>query len=321
VPYYYTSETKPTRVAAAKISISTNNGNNVVVKIKNNNNGTQADFLEAGIHTTTIATTTKHSDEQKNVTTKEFPKIMCSNAPLRTPTYEWHYYSNNTDTTTITNATAATAATTTLKTRRLLLAQYSAYGNYARLLELTAPMNKEYARRWNHDLVILQGTTMLVPTDQNCTPQEERSRFNKVTLLQMALTKRDIYDQLLILDADAMMYDLEYDVTRLLLLMTTTKTTIVAATTQQNTSSFPMLVAQRVHDYDPSNTWNINNGVMLWNLHHPLTESTTKAWEQACRKGLPDNRPFRGDQFYLHQILQERNSCQTLSTIQNVFLE
>jgi hypothetical protein len=69
-----------------------------------------------------------------------------------------------------------------------------------------------------------------------------------------------------------------------------------------------MLVAQRVHEYDPSNTWNINNGVTLWNLHQPLINSTTKAWDQACRKGLPDNRPFRGDQFYLHQTLKKETN-------------
>lgn len=80
-----------------------------------------------------------------------------------------------------------------------------------------------------------------------------------------------------------------------------------------------MLVAQRVHAYDPSNTWNINNGVMLWNLHHPLTESTTKAWDQACRKGLPDNRPFRGDQFYLHQVLKKKNRTAAVSSVVNEF--
>ena len=309
-----TMETKPT-VVASTISMTTNNNRTSTESAPSNvpkNNEMQADLEVVVINTTT---TTKQHDKQKHVTTtKEFPRI-CTDAPLLAPTYEWHHYSNNNNDTTTTTTTIRN--TTSIRRKRLLLAQYSAYGKYARLLELTAPINHEYARRWNHDLVILQGTTMLLPTDQNCTPPEERSRFNKVTLLQMALSKRDIYDQLLILDADAMMYDLDYDVTQLLM---TPEVGLSSATTTQRTSPI-MLVAQRVHhDYDPPTTWNINNGVMLWNLHHPLTDSTTHAWDQACRKGLPDNRPFRGDQFYLHQILKkDKNRQAALSSVVNEF--
>lgn len=203
-----------------------------------------------------------------------YPRI-CRKLPLRNPSWEWELFQRN-----------------STMGQRLLIAQYSAFGKYARLLELTAPINKMYARRWKHDFVILQGTLMTIPEDRNCPPPEERSRFNKIALLQMALNQTQRYDQLLILDADAMIYDFAYDLTGLLI------------------ATNSMLIAQRVHENDPPGTWNINNGVMLWNLHHPLTASVAEKWDMACRKGLPDNRPFRGDQFYLHKVLQQDETAQ-----------
>jgi len=118
----------------------------------------------------------------------------------------------------------------TLKDRSDSLLQVTlAFGKYARLLELTAPINKAYAKIWNHDIVILQGTAMILPWDKNCTPPEERSRFNKIDLLLEALKRENQYDQLLLLDADTLIFDFDFDMTKLV----PNTTMLVAQRTQQ----------------------------------------------------------------------------------------
>lgn len=217
-----------------------------------------------------------------------FPR-KCLSSPPSELVWEWHYYSSKT---TVTNSSSVTTNVTTTKVpkQRLLIATYSAFGEYARLLEWTAPINKAYAKQWGHDMVVLQGTSMIVPWDKNCTPPEERSRFNKIDLLSMALKKRNQYDQLLILDADTLIYDFDFDITQLA------------------SSNTTMLVALRTQPNDNIATKSINNGITLWNLHHPLTPDVAYDWNRACRRGIPDNRPFRGDQFYLHQVLESTNN-------------
>jgi len=218
-------------------------------------------------------------------TKPEFPRI-CLESPLPKATWDWHNFSRS-------------ERTNNTKTR-LLIAQYSAHGTYARLLELTSPINKEYAKRWHHDIVILQGTTMILPYDKDCTPPEERSRFNKVALLLNALSFSYKYDQVLILDADTIIYDFSVDITTLL-------------------PADYMLTAQRVYEDDPIVTTSINNGVTLWNLRNPLTNSLAREWDRASREGIPDNRPFRGDQYYLKKVLRREEYRSAVWTVWNEF--
>ena len=220
-----------------------------------------------------------------------FPRI-CRNEPLMEPIWEW----NNSPTTN----------NSSYNKKRLLIATYSAYGKYARLLELTSPINKAYAKRWNHDILVVQGTTMILPWDNNCTPPEERSRFNKVDILLEALSRNDKYDQLLLLDADTLIYDFSFDVTQLI-------------SDNNNNSNNTMLVAQRTTIEDNLHTHNINNGVTLWNLHHPLTAAVAADWNEACRRGIPDNRPYRGDQYYLRRVLQSEERIASISTVWDEF--
>lgn len=219
-----------------------------------------------------------------------FPRI-CLDEPLYAPIWEWHFFTKNTS--------ADTGAFQSQK--KVLIATYSAFGTYARLLELTSPINKAYARRWTHDMVVLQGTSFILPWDKNCTPPEERSRFNKIDLLREALLRKNEYDHLLLLDADTLIYDFSFDISRLV------------------PSNETMLVAQRTHQEDPTATRNINNGITLWNLHHPLTRQVADDWDQACRDGIPDNRPYRGDQFYLRQVLKSEDRVAAISSVWDEF--
>jgi hypothetical protein len=58
--------------------------------------------------------------------------MVCLDTPLPKPTWDWHNFSDS--------------ASRIPSDKRLLIATYSAYGEYARLLELTLPINKEYAK-------------------------------------------------------------------------------------------------------------------------------------------------------------------------------
>ena len=222
---------------------------------------------------------------------KEYPRI-CLDTPFEEPRWEWHYFSQSNS-----------SSPSYLSRKRLLIAQYSGFGKYAKLLELTSPMNKEYARRYHHDIVILQGTTLIMPHtyDQDCTPSEERSMFNKIHLLLMALSSDNDYDQLLILDADTLIYDLSHDITTLM------------------PSEDSMLVAQKLHMEEPSTTSNINNGITLWNLKHSQTEQVARDWLRLSKNGIPDNRPYRGDQYFLRLALSIKQRESYVSAVWNEF--
>ena len=218
-------------------------------------------------------------------------KDFCSSkAPRRTPEWNWRFYHSN---------------STKSKDRRMLVAQYSAFGSYARLLELTSPINKAYARKWNHDYVILQGAAVSIPRDSWCIPPEERSRFNKIALLHLALARRKQYDMLLLLDADAMVYDFSKDL-------------------RAYVPPGHMLAAQRVDAADDAHAWNLNDGVTIWDLHHPLTQEVVDDWYQMTRDVLRTNPTTRqymltGDQALLQEVLKIGDRSNSVYTYTDEF--
>jgi hypothetical protein len=210
---------------------------------------------------------------------------LCDNlySKHRPPQWDWRYYGQNATTTT-------TVAGSSSSSPKMLIAQYSAFGTYAQLLERTSPLNKAYARMWHHDYVVLQGAAISIPRDAWYPPPEERSRFNKIALLQMAMARE--YDMLLLLDADAMIYDFSKDLRNYL-----------------PQEGGQMLAAHRVKASDDRHTWDINNGVTLWNLKHPLTPLVVDDWFESTRKALHRNPTTRkymltGDQALLHGVLK-----------------
>jgi hypothetical protein len=209
----------------------------------------------------------------KSLRQKETPEEDCE--PRRDPTWEWRKYSND-------------DGKTTRAKKRLLVAQYSSYGKYGKLLELTSPVNKAYAKRWSHDFVIVQGSTLIVKEDGDCEPPPQRAMYDKLELLRMALRQKDKYDQLLLLDADAIIYDLGFDITEL---------------AEQD----DLLVAHRVSQKNPDpHTWNVNNGIVLWNLEHPETTHVADEWEKLTRTAVSGGKAH-GDQHYLQSVLKLQN--------------
>lgn len=141
--------------------------------------------------------------------------------------------------------------------KSLLIAQYSNKGDFSQIFELTKPINMGYAERWNHDIVFLNG--------QNTS----RGKVNPAALLRLAWEKRDEYDQLLLLDADAMMKNFRFDITTL-------------------NPEEGMLVAQRRKGNDDEHTWDVFGTVSLWNLGHLLTPRVQKAWAARFHDGEKD---------------------------------
>ena len=46
-----------------------------------------------------------------------------------------------------------------------------------------------------------------------------------------------------------------------------------------------LLAAQRVYRFDWRNSWDINAGVTLWNLKHPLANTVMKRWKRLAQFG------------------------------------
>jgi hypothetical protein len=124
--------------------------------------------------------------------------------------------------------------------------------------------------------------------------------YNKIPILLYALKKRTEYDQVLILDADTLIYDFPFDLTTLL-------------------RDGDLLAAHRVREFDDERTWNINNGITLWDLKDPMVIKIARYWFQKTVEGLnkakekglkgPDGQiHLQGDQSYLHSVLRRKGS-------------
>jgi hypothetical protein len=183
-------------------------------------------------------------------------------AKLASPIWEWFNYSSN-------------AGLQTGSSDKLLIAQFSGFGGYTTLLNVTSLVNRAYARIYRHDYVILRGITFLENNVSEAkSPPESRATYNKISILLKAL-ESCMYDKLLLLDSDAMIVDFSRKISDMI-------------------PTDTMLVAHKVDPLFPDNTWNINAGVMLWNLRHPKTHNFAIAWSERCMR-LRVNPGLRDD--------------------------
>jgi hypothetical protein len=208
-------------------------------------------------------------------------------------TWDWHYYSEN---------NSKQNSTSQSKPLRLLLAQYSgSKRSYLDMLQETSRVNKAYCKlHGSCDYVQLVGVG-IVNHESLFNFSERHSSFNKIVVLEKALQLNDKYDALLILDADCIMWDLSYDVTRLL-----------------RRSNNTMLVAHRVNKTQPVHTYNINNGVTLWNLQHPKTPVVAQKWKEKAFIWLGEQID-NGDQEILHRVLWQQNATDYVYSIIDEF--
>jgi hypothetical protein len=138
-------------------------------------------------------------------------------------------------------------------------------------------VNRAYSRYYGYDYVILSGLAFVTPRDvqrrvgrtKDADIPPSRATYNKIVVLEQAL-QLNRYDAVLLLDADALLFDFTRDVGDLL-------------------PCHKMLVAHDVaspQHNDSSSTTNINIGVTLWNLRHELTASTITAWRRESIRRL-----------------------------------
>ena len=210
---------------------------------------------------------------------------------------------------------------------------------YDQFLWMTSKVNTEYAVKWEHDFWIMRGIAFRNPNftnpqhytiekrvilgrrqppwnddcwnnntidnDMSDNIPQSRSTYNKIAILELALSKTE-YDGLLILDADAMMYDFSRDITDLL-------------------SANTVVVAHKTNNSEGAHTGSINVGVTLWNLRHQLTTYVAQRWKSNCFRRIMHHSNDKLDddqaplQFLLKHELDQIRRDKVVYAIENEF--
>ena len=305
--YHQSEETMTFNGVVKETKVITNHDNKqgrhnyyTISKFNLKSNEKKKDMSRTKVEESPAASLVKDAASNKEALRCNDPDLL----PRREPLWEWHINTNTTVTKGSDNGLPKESSSS--PANRLLIVQYSSYGNYARLLELTSPINKAYAKKWSFDFAILQGTTLLIPEidEEGCEPPPHRAMYNKLEVLRVALSKKNEYDQLLIMDADAMVYDFSYDITSLI-----------------KSNKKDLLVAHRVREETSApHTWNINNGITLWNLHHPDIQLVFDKWYSRTRKGVL-YKLTHSDQHYLHGVLRNHDNGRLIKTVRSTSKE
>lgn len=172
--------------------------------------------------------------------------------------------------------------------KRLLIAQASGTGLYKEMMDVTSEVNALYARRHGIDFVKAHGVLL--------GAQTWHATFNKVALLEAALDAEE-YDAVLILDADAVIVDFDVDFFTLM-------------------PDGMMFTAERVED--ESVKWNVNAGVMIWNLRHPEVGKFAKEWMKRSAKSVKKRILYEDDQGIMQDILQEYSLADRAKYFNNI---
>ena len=197
--------------------------------------------------------------------------------------------------------------TITKPSSRLLIVQSAGFGSYGELLDATVPITKAYARRWKATLLVVQGALVILSEEkkQNCVPGEHRSTHNKMQLLKFALRHKHYYDYLLLLDADALIYNFDIDISTALHQQQPDSTNITTAIPSKDIHDphSKFLAAHRVGG-KKDGTWKINAGVTLWNIQHPCLPQLVREWQNAALGYLNARNNNSGDQIFLYHVLK-----------------
>ncbi|KAL3922823.1 MAG: hypothetical protein SGILL_001998 [Bacillariaceae sp.] len=169
--------------------------------------------------------------------------------------------------------------------KRLMIGVTAGYDDYAKLLEQAVWSARVYGQKWgtNVTVVTLQGTSF---APHGCKAPASHTTLNKIRLLFHAIDHSDDYDQVLLLDADAFVYDMDVDLTTLL----NTKQHVVAG--------------QPMPDAHKNDLWNIHSGATLWNLHHQYIASVALDWFERAKAAVVQGS-YENDQEYLQETLKE----------------
>jgi hypothetical protein len=174
--------------------------------------------------------------------------------------------------------------------KRLMIGLHSGHDEYATFLQQAVWSARVYGQIWgeNVTVVTLQGIAF---APHGCKAPSAHATLNKIRLLFHAIDHADEFDQVLLMDADTMIYNLDVDFTTLL----DPDHHLVAAQHSPNDEQ---------PESAESGLWNIDTGVTLWNLHHPKVRSIAIDWFDSAKKAVVRGT-YRTDQKYLQASLRE----------------
>jgi hypothetical protein len=243
---------------------------------------------------TSTATTTTSNDVTATTTT------IPLEAAAAVPTKTWYNYSSTTTTTSTDDEVRPRAALA--HHPRVLIAQYSGYGNYEQFLEHVVPVHRAYAQDWGYDYLVYKGyDASLFPSIRPQCLSQAQATFDKISLLELALSTRynnnhdhsdtsssySKYDYVLILDTDTLLVDWHYPLPDLL------------------RTNHKLLAAHRVWSVDPKTTWDINAGITFWNLRHPHAQNVLSKWKELTANHPIEVLTKNDDQYFLQRTLLE----------------
>lgn len=184
--------------------------------------------------------------------------------------------------------------------KRLLIGISSGYDFNARLLERAAWSARVYGALWSGDsssnaaenmdvtVVVLQGTAF---SPHGCKAPPSHASIDKIRVLFEAIDSEDQYDRLLLLDADAMIYGMDMDLTSMI----------------GDDDDFVVMgppILEEDGKRDKNKPWHLSTGVTLWNLEHHLTRDVALDWFNYAKNAIIRGS-YRSDQKYLHKALQQ----------------
>ena len=184
---------------------------------------------------------------------------------------------------------------------KMLIAQYDAGSavsseHYMKILNATSTINRAYADKYRHDYLLLRGYYLLPPKwpfrGRVNQPAAALATYNKLALLHVAL-ENEQYTSLLLLDSDAMIVDFTVDIA--------SAYSMHSSRSKRGQPDDILLVAQRVSGNN--NSWDVNAGVMLWNLKHALVRKVVSNWERRCKWRVSTGASPE-DQKPLHTVLR-----------------
>jgi hypothetical protein len=182
--------------------------------------------------------------------------------------------------------------------KRLLIGVSSGYDDRARFLERAVWSARVYAALWSGEksnemdvtVVALQGTAF---SPHGCKAPPSHSSIDKIRVLFEAIDSDTRYDRLLLLDADAMIYGMDTDLTSLL-----------GGNDDDNFVVMGPQVLGEDGKRDKNKPWEISSGMTFWNLEHPLTPTVALDWFNYAKNAIIRGS-YRSDQKYLHKALQQ----------------
>ena len=204
-------------------------------------------------------------------------------------TWQWYHYNNDT----------ASNKTSNGKRTKLLVAQYTGpEATYVRYANITQTANRAYAKKWGFDYLLLSGVAF-----HSAVPRPGDATYNKLALLKKAMNAKVSYDAVLMIDADAVIVDLDQDIWDLI-------------------PSWPLISAFRV-DFanDNLHTWNINIGVTVWNLRHEKMKEVYDRWLLGCYRRMnvlkwdvPDDQAPLQDLIKKYPLKQRKTMVNAMNT-------